>query len=195
MSERSVSSRLSSWSVWSPAWSLYVCWSVCLVSHRGPCKSVGLSVSSRLVSHCGLYVCWSVCLHVWSLIVVPVWSPIVVSVCLLVCLSVCLVSHRGLCLVSGVVPVCKLVCLLVCLSVCLVSHQLSLHWISIKLLHCCDLCITGPHRMRKKMCRNDMFYIHYPHDPRLDRINKEVSSHGLPPHLFTFNQELQSWSK
>ena len=35
---------------------------------------------------------------------------------------------------------------------------------------------SGPHRMRKKMYRNDMFYVHYPYDSKVARQVREVSN-------------------
>jgi len=40
------------------------------------------------------------------------------------------------------------------------------------------LCVfynSGPHRMRKKMYRNDKFYVHYPYDSKVARQVREVS--------------------
>ena len=34
--------------------------------------------------------------------------------------------------------------------------------------------ISGPHRMRKKMYRNDMFYLHYPYDPKVAKLVRQV---------------------
>lgn len=35
--------------------------------------------------------------------------------------------------------------------------------------------ITGPHRMRKKMCRNELFYVHYPFDFRLEHSQVQTT--------------------
>ncbi|XP_078381850.1 WD repeat and FYVE domain-containing protein 3-like isoform X3 [Oculina patagonica] len=41
--------------------------------------------------------------------------------------------------------------------------------------------VEGPHRMRKKMYRNDMFYLHYPYDAKVARQNRERSLKGRVP--------------
>ena len=35
--------------------------------------------------------------------------------------------------------------------------------------------LSGPHRMRKKMHRNDKFYLHYPYDKKVAKQAREVS--------------------
>lgn len=49
--------------------------------------------------------------------------------------------------------------------------------------------------MRKKLCRNDMFYLNYPYDPKVARLVKQVSigtvlvsigTCGLIDHLLVF---------
>ena len=39
--------------------------------------------------------------------------------------------------------------------------------------------ISGPHRMRKKMYRNDMFYLHYPYDPKVAKLVRQVWKLGF----------------
>ena len=39
--------------------------------------------------------------------------------------------------------------------------------------------ISGPHRMRKKMYRNDMFYLHYPYDPKVAKLVRQVWKIGF----------------
>ncbi|XP_048589940.1 WD repeat and FYVE domain-containing protein 3-like [Nematostella vectensis] len=36
--------------------------------------------------------------------------------------------------------------------------------------------VEGPHRMRKKMCRNELFYVHYPYDPRSEKASNLKTS-------------------
>ena len=42
--------------------------------------------------------------------------------------------------------------------------------------------------MRKKLCRNDMFYLNYPYDPKVARLVRQVSigTCGLIDHLLVF---------
>lgn len=42
--------------------------------------------------------------------------------------------------------------------------------------------VEGPHRMRKKLCRNDMFYLHYPYDPKLARVRKQKPTKYKAPY-------------
>lgn len=42
--------------------------------------------------------------------------------------------------------------------------------------------VEGPHRMRKKLCRNDMFYLHYPYDPKLAKVVKQKPTKYKTPY-------------
>ena len=56
-----------------------------------------------------------------------------------------------------------------------IINEISLQPMLITPLLCFLLvCNSGPHRMRKKLCRNDMFYLNYPYDPKLARVVSKV---------------------
>ena len=67
---------------------------------------------------------------------------------------------------------------------------------------------VGPHRMRKKMYRNYMFYLHYPYDAKVAKLVRKVSGADRQidmqiqillscPHTFLINVvregEVSSW--
>jgi len=47
------------------------------------------------------------------------------------------------------------------------------HKLPVLLTHC--FVLSGPHRMRKKMCRNELFYFHYPFDFKLEKSQVQIT--------------------